>query len=122
MITAFEGKKSTTVILAEVEWEKLRCIAAILGPFKNATELLGGEKYTSSSVILPTFCHLLHVMRTFDDNSAHIIRFKNEFFANLTKRRNKSNLNWLKIATALNSRLKHLKCSQRKRYCVEKII
>ena len=110
VIAVLENAKTTVAVLTENEWEKLRCIAAILEPCKDATELLGGEKYVSCSIVLPTFRLLFRIMNTSDDDPAYIIRFKNAFMTELIKQQKKSNLNWLKVATALDPRFKGLKC------------
>ena len=46
----------------ESEWEKLRIMETLLEPGHYATELLGGERYISCTVVLPTMCHLFRAM------------------------------------------------------------
>lgn len=102
--------KHTLALLTDAEWAKLRILKSLLEPLCYATDLLGGEKYVSCSVILPTFCHLLLEMRISDADPAYVVRFKNAVTADLENRRNNFNLPWLKIATALDPRFKTLKC------------
>uniref|UniRef100_A0A8C3ISR3 TBC1 domain family member 12 n=1 Tax=Chrysemys picta bellii TaxID=8478 RepID=A0A8C3ISR3_CHRPI len=59
--------------------------------------------------ILPTRCHIFHVIIVSDDNSAHV-HFKNTFAANFTKHKEGTSVRFLKITTALNPRFKNLKC------------
>jgi len=47
----------------EAELEKLRVLKTLLEPCKRATELLGGEKYVSCSVVLPCLMYLLKRMK-----------------------------------------------------------
>lgn len=74
------------------------------------TELLGGEKYVSCSVVLPALCHLLRTMEVSDVDPAYIVRFKAAFTKDLNRRKESSNLWWLKVATALDPRFKELRC------------
>lgn len=97
-------------LLSDAEWDKLRVIQALLEPSRYATELLGGEKYVSCSVVLPMICHLLLEMKTLEDDPPYVIRFKNAFIADLNARKQSCNLKWLQIATALDPRFKLLKC------------
>jgi hypothetical protein len=77
------------------------------------TELLGGGKYVSCSVVLPALCHLLRTMEVSDVDPAYIARFKAAFPKDLNWRKDNSNLWWLKVATALDPRFKDLKCLPR---------
>ncbi|KAJ7995639.1 hypothetical protein DPEC_G00246670 [Dallia pectoralis] len=52
-------------------------------------------------------------MKTTDDDPAYIVRFKTAFTKDLNQRREKINLEWLKVATALDPRLKDIKCLPR---------
>lgn len=61
------------------------------------TELLGGEKYVSCSVVLPALCHLQQAMKISDEDPAYIVRFKAAFTKDLNQRREKTNLEWLKV-------------------------
>lgn len=73
-------------------------------------ELLGGEKYVSCSVVLPALCHLALKMAVTEDDPAYVVRFKDAFKEDLTKRKENTNIAWLKIASALDPRFKNLKC------------
>ncbi|XP_059897633.1 uncharacterized protein LOC132449820 [Gadus macrocephalus] len=52
-------------------------------------------------------------MKISDDDPAYIVRFKAAFTTDLNQRREKINLEWLKVATALDPRFKDLKCLPR---------
>lgn len=77
------------------------------------TELLGGGKYVSCSVVLPAFCHLSRVMESSDDDPAYVVKFKSTFRTDLETRKENANIAYLKIATALDPRFKDLKCIPR---------
>lgn len=78
---------------------------------RYVTELLGGDKYVSCSVVLPTLCHLLHTMEVSDVDPAYIVRFKAAFTEDLNRRKDNTNLLWLKVA--LDPRFKDLRCLPR---------
>jgi zinc finger BED domain-containing protein 1 (E3 SUMO-protein ligase ZBED1) len=107
------GHKHNLTLPTEREWEKLRFIEKVLNPCRYATELLGGDQYVSSSMILPTLCHLELEMAVHDDDPASIVRFKTAFIADLQQRKQNFNMSWLRIATALDPRFKYLKCLQK---------
>ncbi|KAI4885596.1 hypothetical protein NFI96_013028 [Prochilodus magdalenae] len=62
------------------------------------TEILGGEQYVACSVVLPALCHLFRVMEPSDDDPVYVVRFKTVFTTDLTKRKDTTNLTWLKIS------------------------
>ncbi|CAL9703477.1 unnamed protein product [Knipowitschia caucasica] len=95
------------------EMEKLQKLEILLEPCRYFTELLGGEKFVSCSVVLPALCHLSRVMEISEDDPAYIVKFKQTFSADMTSRKDKTNLTWLKISTALDPRFKDLKCLHR---------
>lgn len=59
---------------------------------------------------VPALCHLLRVMESSDDDPALVVRFMLTFTTDLEKRKENTNLTWMKIATALDPRFKDLKC------------
>lgn len=67
----------------------------------------------SCSVVLPALCHLSRVMETSEDDPTYVVKFKQTFSADMTTRKDKTNLTWLKISTALDPRFKDLKCLHR---------
>ena len=77
---------STIAILSEAKWVKLQVLQTLLDPCRYATELLGDEQYVSCSVVLPTLCHLRHVMTVTDEDSAYAMRFKTAFVSDLNNR------------------------------------
>ncbi|XP_074847231.1 E3 SUMO-protein ligase ZBED1-like [Carettochelys insculpta] len=92
------------------EFEKLQKLETLLEPCRFLTEILGGELYVSCSMVLPAFCHILSVMEVSDDDPAYVVQFKNTFTVELRKYKEVTNMRFLKIATALDPRFKHLKC------------
>ncbi|KAK0140687.1 Zinc finger BED domain-containing protein 1 [Merluccius polli] len=80
---------------------------------KYVTKLLGGEKYVSCSMVLPAICHILRVMESSNDDPAYMVKFKSTFTTDMEKRKEKANTSYLKIATALDPRVKDLKCLHR---------
>ncbi|XP_063806577.1 uncharacterized protein LOC134987633 [Pseudophryne corroboree] len=95
------------------EMDKLQRLETLLEPCRYVTELLGGEKYVSCSVVLPAFCHLSRVMESSDDDPAYVVKFKSTFRTDLETRKENANIAYLKIATALDPRFKDLKCIPR---------
>ena len=70
---------------------------------------LGGEKYVSCLVVQPSIVHLLKVLRVSDDDPPYAARFESVFTKDLESRRDASNIEWLKVATALDPSFKSLK-------------
>ncbi|GAA6082618.1 E3 SUMO-protein ligase ZBED1-like [Tachysurus ichikawai] len=95
------------------EMDKLQRLEMLLEPCRYVTELLGGEKYVSCSVVLPAFCHLSRVMESSDDDPAYVVKFKSTFRTDLETHKENANIAYLKIATALDPRFKDLKCIPR---------
>ncbi len=73
------------------------CVCLSVCLCRYITELLGGDKYVSCSVVLPALCHLQHAMKISDDDPAYIVRFKAAFTKDLNQRRENINLEWLKV-------------------------
>ncbi|KAK7164986.1 hypothetical protein R3I94_003387 [Phoxinus phoxinus] len=97
-------------LLTSAEFDKLARLEKLLEPCRYVMELLGGEKYVSCSVVLPALCHLALKMAVTEDDPAYVVRFKDAFKEDLTKRKENTNIAWLKIASALDPRFKNLKC------------
>ncbi|KAJ8333570.1 hypothetical protein SKAU_G00415780 [Synaphobranchus kaupii] len=92
------------------ELEKLKKLEAVLEHCRYVSELLGGEKFVSCSAVLPALCHLSRVMEVTEDDPAYMIKFKETFAADMEGRKEKTNIAWLKVASALDPRFKDLKC------------
>ncbi|XP_039899173.1 E3 SUMO-protein ligase ZBED1-like [Simochromis diagramma] len=103
-------QNSTVTMLTEQELDRLQKLEELLEPCRYVTELLGGERYVSCSMVLPALRHLFWVMERLDDDPVYVVKFKMVFTTDLAQRRASSNLTWLKIATALDPRFKDLKC------------
>ena len=73
------------------------CLSVCACLSRYITELLGGDKYASCSVVLPALCHLQHAMKISDDEPAYVVRFKAAFTKDLNERKEKINLEWLKV-------------------------
>ncbi|XP_062381388.1 E3 SUMO-protein ligase ZBED1-like [Sardina pilchardus] len=97
-------QKNNVTMPTKAELEKLQKLELLLEPCRYFTELLGGEKFVSCSVVLPALCHLSRVMETSEDDPTYVIKFKQTFSADMTTRKDKTNLTWLKISTALDPR------------------
>ncbi|XP_019380299.1 PREDICTED: chromosome alignment-maintaining phosphoprotein 1 isoform X4 [Gavialis gangeticus] len=108
--TTLALEKHSLSVLTGSDFGKLQKLETLLEPCRFVTELLGGELYVSCSVILPALCHVCRVMAVSDDDPAYVARFKNTFTSDLTKRKEDSNMRFLKIATVLDPRFKNLKC------------
>ncbi|KAI4892351.1 hypothetical protein NFI96_018662 [Prochilodus magdalenae] len=110
LITTLALQNSNVAMLSAQELAKLQKLEELLEPCRYVTEILGGEQYVSCSVVLLALCHLFRVMEPSDDDPVYVVRFKTVFTTDLTKRKDTTNLTWLKIATALDPRFKDLKC------------
>lgn len=95
------------------EVEKLKKLETVLEHCRYITELLGGEKFVSCSVVLPALCHLSRVMEVSEYDPAYMVKFKETFKAEMEKHKEKTNIMWLRVATALDPRFKGLKCLSR---------
>ena len=73
------------------------------------TELLRGETYVSCSVVFPALCHLHRSIEVSEDEPTYLGRFKAAFKKDLSERQANISNGWLKIASALDPRLKDLK-------------
>ncbi|KAL1265940.1 hypothetical protein QQF64_003967 [Cirrhinus molitorella] len=110
LTTTLAQQKSNVTMLTAQELAKLQKLEELLEPCRYVTELLGGEQYISCSVVLPALCHLFKIMEATEDDPAYVVKFKNDFTSDLSKRKDSTNLTWLKIATAIDPRFKDLKC------------
>ncbi|KAI4875619.1 hypothetical protein NFI96_008201 [Prochilodus magdalenae] len=110
LITTLALQNSNVAMLSAQELAKLQKLEELLEPCRYVTEILRGEQYVSCSVVLPALCHLFRVMEPSDDDPVYVVRFKTVFIPDLTKRKDTTNLTWLKITTALDPRFKDLKC------------
>ena len=81
----------------------------LLEPCRYATVVLGGDKYISCSVMLPTVTYLRRFMAVSDDDPAFAVHFKTAFTNDLDARLENCNVSWLKLSTALDPRYKRLK-------------
>jgi hypothetical protein len=96
-------------MLKEQDWSKMKNICNVLQHVKYVTEILGGSKYVSCSLVLPTLCHLRRLMSAEDDDPAYIARFKQSFLLDLDDRFDDRTVLWLRCASALDPRFKSLK-------------
>jgi len=80
---------------------------------RYVTELLVGDKYVSCSVVLPALCHLLRTMEASDVDPAYVVCFTAAFTEDLNRQKENRNMSWLKVATAVESRFKDLRCLPR---------
>uniref|UniRef100_A0A9J8BNG7 HAT C-terminal dimerisation domain-containing protein n=1 Tax=Cyprinus carpio carpio TaxID=630221 RepID=A0A9J8BNG7_CYPCA len=111
--TTLSQQEHSLALPKNAEYEKLAKLEKLLEPCRYITELLGVDKYVSCSVVLPALCHLQHAMKISDDDPAYIVRFKAAFTKDLNQRKENINLEWLKVAAALDPRFKDLKCLPR---------
>ncbi|KAM9322262.1 uncharacterized protein KZ484_020470 [Pholidichthys leucotaenia] len=110
-LTAALALHSTKVTMpTATELEKTKKLEAALEHCRYVTDLLGGKKFVSCSVVMPALCHLSRVMEVTEDDPAYLIKFKETFSADMEGRKEKLNIAWLRVATALDPRFKDLKC------------
>nr|XP_054591163.1 E3 SUMO-protein ligase ZBED1-like [Nothobranchius furzeri] len=105
------AQQATTITMpTSAELEKLKKLETVLEHCRYITDLLEGEKFVSCSVVLPALCHLLRVLEVFEEDPAYMVNFKETLKTEIEKRKDKANITWLKVATALDPRFKDLKC------------
>lgn len=93
------------------EWEMIEKMIVCLKPCLEISELLGGSKYVTVSVVLPAVTHLKSSLRCSDVDPGYIARFKRTLTDDLITRVNDwCNLNVYQEATALDPRFKYLRC------------
>uniref|UniRef100_A0AAV2MH39 Uncharacterized protein n=1 Tax=Knipowitschia caucasica TaxID=637954 RepID=A0AAV2MH39_KNICA len=83
--------KTNVTMPTATELEKMKKLEAALEQCRYISELLGGEKYVSCSVVLPALCHLSRVMEVTEDDPSYMIKFKGTFTADLEARKEKTN-------------------------------
>lgn len=104
-------KDSTKFYLPENDWAIIEKLEVILQPCREVTELLGGSKYVTSSVVLPAFKYLKSKMVIDEDEPGYISRFKAMLVDDLKNRMSSwPYINIYRIATALDPRFKSLGC------------
>jgi len=102
----YEGPK-----LFDSDWEKIAKFVKVLDIFRQATVLLGGDKYVVCSCVLPLLSSLTKHMTVNDDDPGYIARFKEASVNDFSERvADMKSIAVLKIATALDPRYKNLKC------------
>lgn len=101
--------------LTTVEWEMIEKMIACLKPCLEISDLLGGSKYVTGSVVLPAVTHLKLSLRCSDVDPGYIARFKRTLVEDLMARINDwCNLKTYQEATALDPRFKYLRCIEKK--------
>lgn len=55
--------------------------------------------------MLPALCHLSRVLEVTEDDPAYMVKYKQSFAADMDTRKEKTNITWLRVATALDPRL-----------------
>ncbi|CAG8780206.1 28544_t:CDS:1, partial [Racocetra persica] len=58
-----DAKYLTKIMLTKDEWELLRNLIPILGPFEEATKYLGGSKYVTYSTMNPIMIHIINMLK-----------------------------------------------------------
>ena len=48
-----EKREVRQLVLKDRQWELARDLVKVLAPFENVTEVLGGQKYVTASLLLP---------------------------------------------------------------------
>ena len=90
----------------------------ILELFCLATALLEGERYVSSSCVLPLLSSLTKHLIVHDDDPGYIARFKAATLGDSQARVNGMNgIEIMRIATALDPRYKSLRCLSEEAKC-----
>lgn len=108
--------KALTPRITGVEWDMLEQLRDTLKPLLDVTELLGGDKYVTRSVLIPAMKLLKNAMTRNECDPAFICRFKAMLVDSVEERL----LAWphyrdYEVATSLDPRFKSLACIDRDR-------
>ena len=109
LLATLSKQKHSLVMLQDTDWTRLQNMVSVLSHCRYITELLGGNKYISCSIVLPAICHLERVMKPCDDDAVYVQRFKLAFMNDFKHRFTGQAYEYLKMASALDPRYKHLK-------------
>lgn len=108
---SLSSHKHSLQLLTEADWVKLSTMQKLLIPCEKVCTFLGGEQYSTISVVLPIFAFLKKEMTSSDDDPGYAKKFKDGMYVDLVTRLDKIQENAvLQIATALDIRFKSLKC------------
>ncbi|KAG0443966.1 hypothetical protein HPB47_014333 [Ixodes persulcatus] len=104
------ASKSTVPRFTDVNWDMLDELREALGPLLEVTELLGGDRYVTRSVLIPAK-KLKNKMRINDCDPAIICRFKAMLVNSIDERLSAwPYYNDYEMATCLDPRFKSLAC------------
>ena len=96
------------------EVEKMKNVVKYMAPFEEATTLLGGDKYVSASVVLPTLKKIEKHMEVEEDDPNYLVQMKRNMSNDLKARVNKNlNMSVLSKCAALDPRFKSLKLGRK---------
>lgn len=108
--------RSSIPLLTDVDWDMLEQLREVLKPLLDITELLGGDKYVTRSVLIPALKLLKNKMKTNDCDPAFICRFKAMLVDSIDERlRAWPRYNDYELATCLDPRFKSLACIEKDR-------
>ncbi|CAG8707037.1 4288_t:CDS:2, partial [Racocetra persica] len=58
-----DSQHLTKIMLTKDEWDLLRDLIPVLGPFEEATRYLGGSKYVTYSTMNPIMIHIINILK-----------------------------------------------------------
>ena len=106
-----DGKHYKGPKLFDSDWEKISKYVAVIDIFRQATILLGGDKYVLCSCVLLLLSSLTKHVTVNDDDPGYIARFKEASVNDFNERvANIKSIAVLKIATVLDPRYTNSKC------------
>ena len=118
-----DGKHCKGPKLFDSDWEKISKYVAVFDIFRQATVLLGGDKYVVCCCVLPLLLSLTKHMTVNDDDPGYKATLKEASVNDFNKRvANMKSIAVLKIATVLNPRYKNSKCFSSIRNFIEVFI
>ncbi|CAB5336226.1 unnamed protein product [Rhizophagus irregularis] len=81
-----DSQRLTKVMLTNDEWDLLRDLISILGPFEEATQYLGGSNYSTHSIMKPLITEIINKLKPDELNentmNINIENLKNVFIWN----------------------------------------
>ena len=89
VLKSLSSHKHSLPLLPDAEWHKLGNIQKLLSPVEQLCTFLGGQSYSTISVVLPVMNYLRKEMTSTDDDTGYAKKFKDGLYTDLVTRMDK---------------------------------